>query len=101
MLLDFQAARAMARARNFERTVHDDGPWSVRIGDTEVWAVRVRTNAGVRFLAHFDDGVSEGTHDAWLLCDGLEVSSQSLTASGGSFRLEWRLSAHDIDSVPV
>lgn len=100
-MLDFQAARAVAQARVFERTVNDRGPWSIRIGDQEALAVRVRTHNSVRFIAHFDDGADPAIEMAWLVCAGEEISSRAVTPIAEAFVMEWKLSLADADPVLV
>lgn len=91
MQLDLQAARAMARARLFERAVHDPGPWTVRIGDRQFFAVKIRTPQRVIFIANFDLGADASV--AWLSCNGIELSSMDIEPPGDGvgFALEWRL----------
>lgn len=99
MPLDFQAARAVTRARLFERAVHDTGPWAVRIGDVTEFAVKVSTRRGVLFIAHFEPGV-EG-EVAWLICRGEEVSSREITPAPQGFALDWWLIIDDTELARV
>jgi hypothetical protein len=89
MLLDIQAAQAVARSKLFERAVNDPGPWAIRIGDHTEWVIKVRTNLGVRFIAHFEPGVEGDV--AWLVCQGQEVSAQDVEPDPVGFALEWRI----------
>ena len=101
MLLDLQVAQGVVRAKLLERASHDPGPWTVRIGDTVVDAVRCRTPAGVRFLMHFDDVPDDDV--AWLCCRGEELSSWDLAGAlpaYGPFALQWKLSVPD-DLIPA
>lgn len=94
MLLDLQVAQAVARARLLECAAHDPGPWTVRMGDMVVDAVRVRTPSSVRFLLYFESAPDSDI--AWLCLRGEEKSSWDLTGqlpSSGAFTLQWKLSA--------
>lgn len=99
MILDIQAAQAVARAKLFERAVNHNGPWAIRIGNTTEWAVRMRTNSGVLFIAHFEPG-TEGDV-AWLVCGGVEISSKSIEPVPEGFALDWRLSMVNAQPVGV
>jgi|SRR5580765_3341445 len=98
MLLDIQAAQAVARAKLFERAVNDPGPWAVRIGDRVEWAVKVRTTQSVLFIVHFGTDVTDDV--AWLMCRGEEVSSQTIVPSPEGFALQWRVGLQD-DKAPA
>lgn len=101
MLIDLQAARAVARARMIERAVNDPGPWTIRIGEDEQYAVRVRTPTGVRFLVFFDDGADPDETVAWLCCAGREISSRDVAPLREAFTLEWRILVEDPETEPV
>lgn len=100
MLLDIQASQAVARAKLFELSVNSTGPWAIRIGDKTQLVVKIRTDLGVLFVAHFDDGAEDDV--AWLLHRGEEISSKMINAPDdcGSFTLEWRIGLV-VDSVGV
>lgn len=89
MLLDIQASQAVAQAKLFELVVNSTGPWAVRIGDRTEWAVKIRTDAGITFVAYFDDGAEDTV--AWLLHRGEEVSSREVTPLEEAFTLDWRV----------
>lgn len=90
MLLDLQAARAVAAARLFERAVNDPGPWAIRIGEQTQPAVRIRTSTGVRFIAHFDHGADPAEEVMWLVLRGEEVASREVHPITDAFSIEWR-----------
>jgi hypothetical protein len=101
MLLDLQAARAVARAHVIERAVNDPGPWTIRISADEQPAVRVKTPNSVLFVAHFDGGADPAETTAWLCCRGREISSRDISPIREPFVMQWSLRLEDPESERV
>lgn len=90
MLLDLLAAQRVTQARVFEQAVHDPGPWTIRIQDVEVGAVRVRCPTRVVFLAVFPPrSWGEQSQTAWLSCRGELKSSKIVTVLDEEFATTW------------
>lgn len=92
--LDFAVAQAAFRARQMERALHDNGPWTIQWGPFEVPASRLIGQDRIVFLAHFPAHcyLSAPEAPATLLCRGEPVGTQEIDFPGdGEFELEWVL----------
>lgn len=94
-MLDFAVAQAAFRARQMERALHDNGPWTIAWGPFTVPASRLIGSDRIVFLAHFPAHcyLSAPEAPATLLCRGEVVGTQDIEFPGdGEFELEWHLS---------
>lgn len=97
--LDVLAARAVFTAKLLERALHDDGPWTIQIGEHEHPASREFTDTGVLFSVVFDLPASDEPVIATLRCAGVTQDVKSVSLVGGNFALSWAVSVQPL--LPV
>lgn len=101
-MLDFAVAQASFQARQMERALHDNGPWTISYGPFEMPACRLIGESHIKFLAHFDEHCYLVTpaEPALLKCRGEIVGLQHINHPGdGAWELEWVLALGS--AVPV
>lgn len=94
MTLDFAVAQAVMRARQIERALHDDGPWSFRFGGVTYPAVRWIGADRVIFRAHLPEQcwIGEPNPSLDLMCRGDVVGSRRIEVpEDGASAVEWVL----------
>jgi hypothetical protein len=92
--LDFAVAQAAFRARQMERALHDNGPWTISWGPFDVPACRLVGEDRIVFLAHFPAHcyLAAPEAPATLLCRGEIVGTQAIEFPGDAeFEMEWTL----------
>lgn len=86
MSLDDVVSRIVMRARQFERALHDPGPWSIHVGGTDNKARKVVGDDHVTFYSvvrsHDDVAVAE------LRCNG-EVVAVKVLHRVGHAQISW------------
>ena len=102
MALDFAVAKAVFRARQIERALHDAGPWIMSWGPHLVPASRLVSEDRIVFLAHFPEHcfLVEPDSTLRLLCRGDELGTRQITFPGdGAFQVEWTLQPDELALV--
>lgn len=91
MALDLAVARAVMAARQIERALHDQGPWTIRFNDVDYPAVRWIGEDRVIFRAYFPDAcwLSEDPAPVDLVCSGEVVGTRLVEAVDGESSIEW------------
>jgi hypothetical protein len=84
--VDVLAAQMVMRARQFERALHDPGPWKVRVAGQTYSARKVVGEDHVTFFAL---ALMEEPRLAELLCDGDTVSVRQLDNDLGWAHIAW------------
>lgn len=97
--LDALASRAVFAAKLLERAIHDDGPWTIQIGEQDHPAEREFTNTGVLFNAVFDLSASDEPVLAVLRCAGRTMDVKPISVTGGNFALSWAVSIQTLIQV--
>lgn len=90
--LDILASRMLMRARQVERALHDPGPWTVRVDETEYPARRVLGEDHITFYALIPNsrsGIAE------LTCAGDAVAVSSMGPFDEDFQIEWSFLVED------
>ena len=92
MAFDLDVARAVQQAKQIERALHDQGPWTIRVCGESHPAVRWILDDRVIFRVHLPDVCWLGDEQIRvvdLVCDGEIVGSRSVEFSDGESTLDW------------
>lgn len=91
MAFDLAVARAVMAARQIERALHDDGPWTIRFNDVDYPAVRWIGEDRVIFRAHFPDAcwLSDEQVFVDLMCRDDVVGTRLIEPVDGESSIEW------------
>lgn len=92
MSLDDAVARIVMRARQFERALHDPGPWTVHVDGIDFKARKVVGDSHVSFYAVVR--CSKDLLTAELRCDGVTVAVKLLEDVGHA-QITWTFEVAD------
>lgn len=90
--LDLAVARAVMAARQMERALHDDGPWTMVLGGVAYPAVKWTGEDRVIFRAHMPEACwIDEIVPVDLACDGEVVGSRLVEMVDGESSIFWTI----------